>query len=144
MNRQCLTIWLERFCLLRQLSGFESRHRSKIHNERHKQRSGQHTLARKKGVVGTKKMTCVAILLYYSFMAWTKERQQWACLRSGYCEYRGERTILPRLKMLSSSMLSKLPRCCLTTEGSFYFNHKVSEVLMYFFIIVMVKCLQEF
>ncbi len=30
---------------LRQLSGFKSRHLSKIRNERHKQRSGQHTLA---------------------------------------------------------------------------------------------------
>jgi hypothetical protein len=34
--------------LLRQLSGFVSRHLSKIQNGRHKQRSGQHTLARDK------------------------------------------------------------------------------------------------
>ncbi len=34
--------------LLRQLSGFESRHLPKILNGRHKQRSGQHTLARQK------------------------------------------------------------------------------------------------
>jgi hypothetical protein len=32
----------------RQLSGFESRHLSKIQNERQKQRRGEHTPARKK------------------------------------------------------------------------------------------------
>jgi hypothetical protein len=32
-------------CLLRQLSGFESRHLSKIQNGRQRQSSGQHTLA---------------------------------------------------------------------------------------------------
>jgi hypothetical protein len=40
----------KRACLLRQLSGFESRHLSKIQNGRHKQRSGQHTLARPKNI----------------------------------------------------------------------------------------------
>ncbi len=35
-------------CLLRQLSGFESRHLSKRQNGRHKQKIGQHTLARQK------------------------------------------------------------------------------------------------
>jgi hypothetical protein len=34
--------------LLRQLSGFEPRHFSKIQNRQHKQRSGQHSLARQK------------------------------------------------------------------------------------------------
>jgi hypothetical protein len=34
--------------LLRQLSGFESRHFSKVQNGRHKQRSGQHTTAHQK------------------------------------------------------------------------------------------------
>ncbi len=34
--------------MLQQLSGFKSRHLSKIQNGRHKQRSGQHTLARPK------------------------------------------------------------------------------------------------
>ncbi len=44
--------WLswQRACLLRQLSGFESRHLSKIQNVRHQQRSGQHTLARQKNI----------------------------------------------------------------------------------------------
>ncbi len=42
--------------MLRQLSGFESKHRSKIHNKRHKQRSGQHTLARKKREFFKKKL----------------------------------------------------------------------------------------
>jgi hypothetical protein len=37
-----------RACLLRQLSGFESRHLSKILNGRQKQRSGQHTVAHQK------------------------------------------------------------------------------------------------
>ncbi len=37
--------WWQRTCFLRELSGFESRHLSKIQNGRHKQRSGQHTLA---------------------------------------------------------------------------------------------------
>jgi hypothetical protein len=35
-------------CMLRQLSGFESRHLPKIPYGRRKQRSGQHTLARQK------------------------------------------------------------------------------------------------
>ncbi len=35
-------------CLPRQLSGFESRHLSKVQHGRHKQRSGQHTLAHQK------------------------------------------------------------------------------------------------
>ncbi len=35
-------------CLLRQLSGFESRHLSKMHNGRHQQSCGQHTVARQK------------------------------------------------------------------------------------------------
>jgi hypothetical protein len=33
--------------LAMQLSGFETRHLSKIHNGRHKQRSGRHTLYQK-------------------------------------------------------------------------------------------------
>ena len=33
---------------LKQLPGFKTRHLSKIQNGRHKQRSGQHTLARQK------------------------------------------------------------------------------------------------
>ncbi len=38
-----------RLCLLRQLSGFESRHLSKIQKGRHRHRRGQHnTLARRK------------------------------------------------------------------------------------------------
>ncbi len=37
-------------CLLRQLSGFESRHLSKTQNGRHKQRSGQHTQGRQKNI----------------------------------------------------------------------------------------------
>jgi hypothetical protein len=36
---------------VRQLSVFESRHLSKIQNWRHKHRSGQHTLARKKKTI---------------------------------------------------------------------------------------------
>jgi hypothetical protein len=44
--------WLswEQACLLRQLSGFESRHLSKIQNGRHQQRSGQHTPASQKNI----------------------------------------------------------------------------------------------
>ncbi len=44
--------WLSwyRACLLRQLSWFESRHLSKTEDERHKKRSGQHTLARQKNI----------------------------------------------------------------------------------------------
>ncbi len=44
--------WLSRYraSLLRQYSGFESRHPSKIVNGRHKRRSGQHTLARQKNI----------------------------------------------------------------------------------------------
>ncbi len=43
--------WLswQRACLIRQLSGFESVHLLKIQNGWHKQKSGQHTLARQKG-----------------------------------------------------------------------------------------------
>jgi hypothetical protein len=43
MRARWLSWW--RACLLRQLSGVESRHLSKIQNVRHKLRSGQHTLA---------------------------------------------------------------------------------------------------
>ncbi len=39
---------VERLLAILQLSGFESRHLSKIQNGRHKQRSGQHTPARQK------------------------------------------------------------------------------------------------
>ncbi len=41
--------------LLRQLSGFEFRHLSKIQNRRPKQRCGQHTLARQKNIKNTQK-----------------------------------------------------------------------------------------
>jgi hypothetical protein len=46
--RLCLCRSLAHLCLLRQYSGFESRHPSKIINGRHKQMSGRHTLARQK------------------------------------------------------------------------------------------------
>ncbi len=49
--------WLSRWraSLLRQYSGFESRHPSKIINGRHKRRSGRHTLARQKNIKKTLK-----------------------------------------------------------------------------------------
>ncbi len=37
-------------CILRQLSGFETRHLSKIQNGRHQQKSGQQTLARQNNI----------------------------------------------------------------------------------------------
>jgi hypothetical protein len=53
-NHVCLVKLFYTYCsiniLLGQLSGFESKHLPKIQNGRHKQKSGQHTLARLKSI----------------------------------------------------------------------------------------------
>ncbi len=57
--------WLsrQRASLLRQYSGFESRHPSKIINGRHKQRSGRHTLARQKKIYIQQCLQCKILYL---------------------------------------------------------------------------------
>ncbi len=60
---------LERL-LLRQLSGFESRHLSKIQNGRHKQRRGQYTLARQNNLKKYIEVLGILFRVYLATVDW--------------------------------------------------------------------------
>jgi hypothetical protein len=60
-------------CLPWQLSGFESRHLSKLHNGWHKQRSGQHTLVCQKNIQKSTSGDVLWVVRVYSVarLCWT-------------------------------------------------------------------------